>query len=154
MCARADSTLNLSKGYSSFQKALQVMAENMTQKLQLIHETKSIMAGFGDVILFRINGMRRATNTTVVLKDAELWTTGMFRCEVLADAPSFHTVTAEAFMHIGEIKGMLISTTALIQNDHEERRHGLAHAMWYWMIVISHFRLGLNNILAQLVDTT
>ncbi|GFQ71539.1 uncharacterized protein TNCT_398681, partial [Trichonephila clavata] len=46
--------------------------------------------------------MRRATNTTVVLKDAELWTTGMFRCEVLADAPSFHTVTAEAFMHIGE----------------------------------------------------
>ncbi|GFY70027.1 hypothetical protein TNIN_451421 [Trichonephila inaurata madagascariensis] len=59
MCARADSTLNLSKGYSSFQKALQVMAENMTQKLQLIHETKSIMAGFGDVILFRINGVNK-----------------------------------------------------------------------------------------------
>ncbi|GFS44579.1 uncharacterized protein NPIL_498241 [Nephila pilipes] len=46
--------------------------------------------------------MRRTTNTTVVLKDTELWTTGMFRCEVLADAPSFHTVTAEAFMIIGE----------------------------------------------------
>ncbi|XP_055944480.1 uncharacterized protein LOC129975442 [Argiope bruennichi] len=46
--------------------------------------------------------MRRANNTSVVLKDIEVWATGMFRCEVLADAPSFHTVTAEAYMIVGE----------------------------------------------------
>ncbi|GFW13458.1 hypothetical protein TNCV_1209241 [Trichonephila clavipes] len=51
--------------YSSFQKALQVIAEDMTQKLQVIHEAKrllkdaeernTIMAGFWTVILNRIN---------------------------------------------------------------------------------------------------
>ncbi|GFV89454.1 hypothetical protein TNCV_4152701 [Trichonephila clavipes] len=59
-------------------------------------------------LVLEIKHMRRATNTTVVLKDTELWTTGMFRCEVLADAPSFHTVTAEALMQIGG-KGMTFS---------------------------------------------
>ncbi|GFQ77847.1 zinc finger MYM-type protein 1 [Trichonephila clavata] len=39
-CARADATVTLSKGFSSFQKALQVIAEDMTKKLQVIHEAK------------------------------------------------------------------------------------------------------------------
>ncbi|GBN50048.1 hypothetical protein AVEN_102840-1 [Araneus ventricosus] len=47
--------------------------------------------------------MRRANNTSVALKDIEVWATGMFRCEVLADAPSFHTVTAEAYMIVGDM---------------------------------------------------
>ncbi|GFR04711.1 uncharacterized protein TNCT_239041 [Trichonephila clavata] len=42
-CARADATMALSKGYSSFQEALQVIAEDMTQKLQVIHEVKCLL---------------------------------------------------------------------------------------------------------------
>ncbi|GFQ67199.1 uncharacterized protein TNCT_113441 [Trichonephila clavata] len=66
-CARVDATMALSEGYSSFQKVLQVIAEDMTQKLQVIHEAKCllkdlskkeniIMAGFRAVVLNQING--------------------------------------------------------------------------------------------------
>ncbi|XP_035228302.1 uncharacterized protein LOC118200441 [Stegodyphus dumicola] len=46
--------------------------------------------------------LNQTTNTSVVLRDLELTSTGMFRCEVLTDAPHFQTVTAEAFMVVGE----------------------------------------------------
>ncbi|GFX67719.1 putative transposable element [Trichonephila clavipes] len=65
-CTRADVTTALSKCYSSFQKALQIFAEDMTQKLQVIHEAKCLIkdllkkeniirAGFWAVVLRRIN---------------------------------------------------------------------------------------------------
>ncbi|GFX14710.1 TTF-type domain-containing protein [Trichonephila clavipes] len=38
--ARVDVTMAFSKSYNSFQKFLQVIAEEMTQKLQVIHEVK------------------------------------------------------------------------------------------------------------------
>ncbi|GFR06931.1 TTF-type domain-containing protein [Trichonephila clavata] len=64
-CTKADVTTALSKGYSSFQKVLQVIAEDITEKVQLIHETKCllkdmskkeniIMADFWAVVLNRI----------------------------------------------------------------------------------------------------
>ncbi|GFR15392.1 hypothetical protein TNCT_267991 [Trichonephila clavata] len=42
-CVRADATMTLSKGYSSFQQVLQVICEDMTQKLQVIHEAKCLL---------------------------------------------------------------------------------------------------------------
>ncbi|GFS47702.1 hypothetical protein TNIN_193271 [Trichonephila inaurata madagascariensis] len=41
--ARVNVTMALSKSYSSFQKVLQVIAEEMTQKLQVIHKAKYIL---------------------------------------------------------------------------------------------------------------
>ncbi|GFR00241.1 TTF-type domain-containing protein [Trichonephila clavata] len=69
--ARYYSTMALSKGYRSFQEVLQVIAEDMTQKLQVIQETKcllkdlskkenTIMAGFWAVVLSRINGVNKS----------------------------------------------------------------------------------------------
>ncbi|GFV89455.1 uncharacterized protein TNCV_4152711 [Trichonephila clavipes] len=69
LCARADATMNLFKGYNSFQKALQVIAEIMTQKLQVIHEAKCIMEGF-EAILIRTNGV----NKPLQMKPIELQT--------------------------------------------------------------------------------
>ncbi|GFQ99368.1 hypothetical protein TNCT_82501 [Trichonephila clavata] len=66
----------LSKGYSNFQKALQVIAEDMTQKLKIIHEAKCllkdiiIMVGFWAVVLNWINGV----NKYLQVKSIELQT--------------------------------------------------------------------------------
>lgn len=43
----------------------------------------------------------RSTNTSVVLQDLDAFSAGLFRCEVLADAPRFQTASAEASMFIG-----------------------------------------------------
>lgn len=70
-CARADATKALSRGYNSFQKALQVIAEDGTQKPETIHEAKCllnkmamkesvIMVGFWAAILERINGVSKS----------------------------------------------------------------------------------------------
>lgn len=67
-CARADATKALSKGYKSFQKALQSIVDDKTQTPQLIHEAKcllkdsekkenAIMSVFWAAILDRINGV-------------------------------------------------------------------------------------------------
>ncbi|KAG8193663.1 hypothetical protein JTE90_024026 [Oedothorax gibbosus] len=62
-----------------------------------------------DTMFFPSNGikidLRYTNNTSVVLRDLELRTTGMYRCEVSADAPFFRTVTAEAFMIVGDFYG-------------------------------------------------
>ncbi|GFQ67395.1 uncharacterized protein TNCT_718171 [Trichonephila clavata] len=78
-CARADAAMALSVGYSSFQKVLQVIAEDVNQKLQEIHEAKCLlkdfskkenMAGFWAVVLNRINGV----NKSLQMKSIELET--------------------------------------------------------------------------------
>ncbi|GFW74224.1 TTF-type domain-containing protein [Trichonephila clavipes] len=68
-CARADATMALFKAYR-FQKALQVVVEDMTQKLQVIHEVKcllidfsnkeNIRAGLRAVVLNRIKGVNKS----------------------------------------------------------------------------------------------
>ena len=73
-CARADASKAVSEGYSSFQKASQVIDEDMKQKLQVIHEAKCLLndlskkeilitAGFWAVILSRINGVNKYLQT-------------------------------------------------------------------------------------------
>ncbi|GFR03122.1 hypothetical protein TNCT_478151 [Trichonephila clavata] len=42
-CTRADTTMALSKDHSSSQKALQVIAEDMAQMQQVIHEAKCLL---------------------------------------------------------------------------------------------------------------
>ncbi|GFQ91165.1 uncharacterized protein TNCT_286361 [Trichonephila clavata] len=70
-CARVDATMTLSIGDSSFQKALHVIAEDMTLKLQVIHEAKCFLndlskkenminASFWAVVLNRINGVNKS----------------------------------------------------------------------------------------------
>ena len=69
--ARADAIKAFSQGYSSFQMALQVIAEDVNQKPDTIHEAKCllndlskkenvIMVGFWAVILDRINGVSKS----------------------------------------------------------------------------------------------
>ena len=67
-CARADATKALYNGYSSFQKALTVMASDAKQKPETIHEAKcllkdlskketAVMSVFWAVILERIKSL-------------------------------------------------------------------------------------------------
>jgi hypothetical protein len=70
-CERADATKALSYGYSSFQKALSVIAEDVKQKPETIHEAKcllqdlsrketAVMSVFWAVILERINAVSKS----------------------------------------------------------------------------------------------
>eukprot|EP00731_Ephydatia_muelleri_P011481 Em0006g375a len=81
-CARADATKALYNGYSSFQKALTVMASDAKQKPETIHEAKcllkdlskketAVMSVFWAVILERINAVSKSLqNETIELKVA------------------------------------------------------------------------------------
>lgn len=42
-CARTDATKALSRGYNSFQKALQTIADDETQTSQVIHEARCLL---------------------------------------------------------------------------------------------------------------
>ena len=70
-CARTDATKALYNGYSSFQKALTVMASDAKQKPETIHEAKcllkdlskketAVMSVFWAVILERINAVSKS----------------------------------------------------------------------------------------------
>lgn len=70
-CERADATKALSYGYSSFQKALSVIAEDVKQKPETIHEAKcllqdlskketAVMSVFWAVILERIDAVSKS----------------------------------------------------------------------------------------------
>ena len=70
-CERADAAKALSYGYSSFQKALSVIAEDVKQKPETIHEAKcllqdlsrketAVMSVFWAVILERINAVSKS----------------------------------------------------------------------------------------------
>ncbi|XP_054719342.1 uncharacterized protein LOC129228683 [Uloborus diversus] len=80
--------------------------------------------------------VHRTTNTSVVLRDLERISTGYFRCEVLADAPHFQTVTAEAFMTVAD------NYSAVTRNSSST----FLIAVVYILIKFHHVRymLGLN----------
>ena len=70
-CERADVTKALSYGYSSFQKALSVIAEDVKRKPQIIHESKcllqhlskketAVMSVFWAVILERFDAVSKS----------------------------------------------------------------------------------------------
>ena len=81
-CARADATKALYNGYSSFQKALSVMASDAKQTPETIHEANcllkdlskkeiAVMSVFWAVILERINAVSKSLqNETIELKVA------------------------------------------------------------------------------------
>lgn len=81
-CARADATKALSRGYSSFQKTLQDITDDVNQKPETIHEARCllnkmskkenvIMASFWAVILDRINIASKSLQMeTIELKTA------------------------------------------------------------------------------------
>ena len=70
-CERTSVTKALSYGYSSFQKALSVIAEDMTQKLETIHQAEcllqdpskketAVVSVFWAVILERFNAVSKS----------------------------------------------------------------------------------------------
>lgn len=81
-CERADATRALSHGYSSFQKALSILAEDVKQKPETIHDAKcllkdlskretAVMSDFWAVILERIDAVSKSLQKeTIELKSA------------------------------------------------------------------------------------